>query len=94
MSITMGRWRKTIKLKDLLSEDDSPENVRRVAAKVTARLKREPEYDPFGDDVFSDVVERMNDIAKSDMAGCGCDRFNDVLADLYDWADAERVWIA
>ena len=99
MSITMGRWRKTIHLKDLLSDDDSPANVRRVAAEMARRLKKQRGYTEGGFDDFSVLVEEMDGIAKStpDDYNEGLsilEHFNSCMAALYDWADAERVWIA
>jgi protein involved in polysaccharide export with SLBB domain len=83
-------WRKTIRLKHLLSSDDSPENARRVAGKVARVLLREPEYE-HGDVEFGYIADEMLLLAESDDGTCA--DFNEILADLYDWADAERVWI-
>jgi hypothetical protein len=40
----IGRWRKTIPIKQFLSASDDDENARRVAAKIAAVLKRQSEY--------------------------------------------------
>lgn len=99
MAVQIGRWRKTIHLKDLLDSDGSPANVRRVAGEITKRLKAQREYDPFCFDDFSVLVEEFNEIAKStpddyDEGLSILEHFNSCMAQLYDWADVERVWIA
>lgn len=99
MTVQVGRWRKTVKLKDLLSLDDSDENVRRVAKAMSDRLKRQKDYEEDGYDDFSQTVDDMAQLAtcaddEHDGGYTLCDHFNDCMAAIYDWADAERVWIA
>ena len=95
----MANWRKKIKLKDLLEEDESDEAVREVARQFVERLKRQSEYpDDFG---FELIVQEFDDMSHCSSTGTDvyggrftlCDWFNKVLNDLYDWADYERVWI-
>lgn len=95
----MPQWRKRVALKDLLSDDDSDEATRKAAGEFVKRLKRLPEYE--SDFELEQIVSEFEDIASADSAGDDafggrfslCDWFNAVLANLYDWADAERVWI-
>lgn len=93
-------WKRALKLKDLLGPDDSPEEVRRVAREMSDRLKKLPDYEEGDLDGFSEIVDEMADIATSSAADYAAENstisrhFNDVLSALYDWADAERVWIA
>lgn len=87
----MPEWRKTVRLKQLLSHDaEIPSSVlRETALKFAERLKREPEYETDID--LLTIVDQFEDIAEADDATL--QDFNDLLAELYDWADAERVWI-
>jgi hypothetical protein len=92
----IGRWRKTIPIKQFLSASDDDENARRVAAKIAAVLKRQSEYVEGGFDDFSVLADEMADI-EHDPHGAdytAVEHVNDCLTALYDWADAERVWIA
>lgn len=92
-------WKRTVKLKDLLSDDDSAANARRIAGLMAARLKRLPYYEEGGIDDFSSTVEEFEGIATSTAEDYDEDwtvlrHFNACMSALYDWADAERVWIA
>ena len=86
----MTRWRKTIEIKQFLSDDDSPENARTVAGQIAAVLKRQAEYREEDWD-FCMIAEDLADMATSDDATCA--DLNLTLDDLYDWADVNRVWI-
>ena len=93
------RWKRTVQLKDLLSEDGAAANTRRIAGQVAARLKRLPYYEEGGIDDFSSTVEEFEGIAEStdddyELDWRPVDHFNACMSALYDWADAERVWIA
>jgi hypothetical protein len=92
---TTRGWRKTIRLKHLLGDDDSPENARKVAGQVAAILKRQREYVPPEtrefDDEFSEIADELGEL--SETLDGGCADFNAILSVLYDWADDERVWI-
>jgi hypothetical protein len=91
----MTHWRKTIHLKQFLSDDDSDSNAREAAAKIGAVLKRQPEYREGEFDDFSVIADEMADIEHDphDDGYRVVTHVNDCLAALYDWADAERVWI-
>lgn len=101
---TARDWRKTIRIKQFLSEDGSDGNVRKVAGEIAAVLKAQREYTPFDseardfNDEFSDIVDELAGIAADDCSAYDsgwtrCSHFNSVLVGLYDWADANRVWI-
>ena len=86
----LGRqWRKTIRIKQFLSEDSSSENARKVAGQVAHVLEAHREYP--ADDEFRDIAGQFDDLSRS--TDGTCEDFNLLLADLYDWADANRVWI-
>ena len=94
----MANWRKTIVLKDLLGEEDSDEVVREAATAVYERLKQEPEYQE--DSEFEAITDEFHELSYSPAGHINpndrytlCRWFNDVLNDLYDWADSERIWI-
>lgn len=92
-------WKRTLHLKDLLSDDESPENARRVAGQLAARLKRVREYEEGSMDEFTEMVDEIADIQTSSPEEYQPDftvtqHLNACLSALYDWADAERVWIA
>ena len=84
----MAIWRKTVNIKDLLTDDESPEEVVRIAGELTSRLEKafpHPDYD------LEDIIEEFKDIEVTDKRPVVL--FNDTLSRLYDWADAERVWL-
>lgn len=97
----MTEWRKTVVLKDLLSEDSSDEITRVTAKAMATRLKKLSEYDKCtGDYELELLVNEFEDIAKAETINeiyggrfTLCDWFNKVLSSLYDWADRERIWI-
>lgn len=95
----MANWKRKIKLKHLLGSDTSDEAAKEAARAVSAILKRQPEYEEDGIDDFSQAVNEMADIAASDddpsytTTFTRTRHFNLCLDAVYDWADAERVWI-
>jgi len=80
----MANWKKKIKgIKELLTDDNSNEGAIEVSKKVYSILtsKRYAKY--FED--FEWIV---------DFYYCeGLDHFNNTLALLYDYADANLIWI-
>lgn len=100
MTTSMPRWRKTVQLKDVLDADSSDGAVRVAATEIAKRLKRLPEWEQDFD--LEQIVGEFDDISHEASTGNDvfggrftlCDWFNAVLSNLYDWADAERVWIA
>jgi hypothetical protein len=74
----MTRWRKTVDIKPLLTEDlddvGAMQNVRNLLGQHSE---------------FVNVLDDMDDAISS---GDG-ELFNQVLADVYDIADAERIWM-
>ena len=84
----MAKWDK-IKLKDLLSNDDSDEHAKKIGLEVAMRLRAKLHL--FDDDSYDrDEVAEAIDIFED----CeGVDDFNDALGQVYDAADRSRIWI-
>lgn len=77
----MTSWRRTIRIKHLLDPDAPIADVRDA---VVARLKTDRAWKH--DDDYRCLVEEM---AETDTV----DYFDACLDALYDWADANLVWI-
>lgn len=96
----MRGWKRTITLKELLGPDRDGAAVRACARVMSDRLKHQGPYVQDGLDEFSEIVDEMFAIAESTPADYTAEdwtilnHFNLVMSALYDWADAERVWIA
>ena len=77
----MPNWKMTVKIKDLLDEDDSDDNAQYVGREIAKRLRASawdmPEYVL---DAFAGGVVNAHDL-------------NRLLVAMYDRADYDRVWI-
>ena len=80
----MGKWQRTIKIKDLLDGDTSPEGIIRASDGIIDRLSGKGA--PYA------RIEKARDMAKHD-AETALLVFNDGMDRIYDWADDNRVWI-
>jgi hypothetical protein len=80
------RWRRTIDLKQFLSDDDSDENARKVAGRIATVLRRQPEYDELNFSELALIVQELETVENAR-------ELNETLAEVYDWADGERIWI-
>ena len=81
-------WRETVNIKDLLTDDDSPENCENTAKALVKRLRAafpKPDYD------LENIISDFEDVSANDKRPLAL--FNDILDNLYDWADANRVWL-
>jgi hypothetical protein len=72
-------WRHTVRIKDLLSRDDSDENAQRIATVVVERLRNTRFMQGFRLRFF-ERVETVDD-------------FNDAMNHLYDFCDANAIWV-
>ncbi len=80
----MAKWPKELEVKDLLSHEDvSPEEAARLGELVAGRLSAHRVFDPV-DNGF--LIRTFREVDSQDS-------FNDAMNDLYDKADAWRVWI-
>lgn len=80
----MGRWRKTINIKEFLGDDTSPKGIKMAAEGIIPRL----------DHTFpTDRLQKAADMADADPETALL-VFNDGLDRIYDWADRNRIWLA
>lgn len=85
------RWRKTIDIKAILHRDQGnldPAYVAGVGKEIAALVRANVKDDEWTFEL-DDVLEMLEDIDLDDAV----EAFNGALADLYDWADRERVWL-
>lgn len=78
-----------LKLKDLFdAENISREEAKRLGGEVALRLLTPTMREDFGDDtMLQGVIERFQTDCLSQAD------FNDILEDMYDWADSRLVWV-
>ena len=80
----MANWRVKVKgIRPLLTEDDSDINAIKVGKDVY-KILTSPAYRNYFED-FQDLDELLH--------LDGLNHFNDVLNRMYDYCDAERIWI-
>jgi hypothetical protein len=101
----MPRWHAKFKVKDLLSEDDSPAEVRRIALIAHERMLKEREHtltlinagerDPSIYRLWDAIADEFHSVAvmTPDLGGGDCEWFDATLHELYDFGDAFRLWI-
>lgn len=94
-------WDRKIKIKDLLEDDeDTNEHIVSVAHQLSDRLKaglpvdffnfKSNQFDAEIDEIVAYFAEmRVDDEPNGQLV----DYFDDWLNQLYDWADAKRVWL-
>ncbi len=79
----MRRWTKTVNIKPLITEDDSDEAAQRCATGIRALLVEHIiDYD-------GDFQMILDDLEAADT----CEGVNYILDALYNWADANNVWL-
>lgn len=79
----MSRWLQTINIKDLLTDDEDAETIKAAASGIISRV---PKSAPTA------KLAKAREMADED-AETALLVFNDGLNRLYDWADANRVWL-
>lgn len=93
-------WDRSIKIKDLFeSDDDSNAHMAVVAHELAERLKAglpaamlDFQSESF-DQEIEDIVNYFADMRDDEEPeGQLVEYFDDWLTQLYDWADAKRVW--
>ncbi len=78
----MAGWKRTVKIKHLLTDEETPEAIKKAADGIISRLPDAP----------TAKLEKARDMADSDPETALL-VFNDGLSRVYDWADANRVWL-
>ena len=81
---TRMAWRIELKIKDLLSSEDvDTTRAQELGVEVAYRLHRDCAFAPA---VTRQLAKRFREVGTQG-------QFNEAMVDLYDAADAERVWI-
>lgn len=89
----MSRWRKTVNIKDLLSDDSSSEEAERVAGILADRLASQLAAELENDNYLEEIVDELREVAGGAGGRFANPAFNSILSNLYDWADDNRVWL-
>ena len=78
------KWDRTVKFRELLSDDTNDLRAQRVGLEISRRVDIAiPEDDKLRDDDLTEIIERFQEVVN-------CDDLNDCLEDLYDWGDRDR----
>lgn len=75
-------WKRTVKIRDLLTDEETPEAIKNAADGIIARLPHAP----------TAKLAKARDMADADPETALL-VFNDGMNRVYDWADANRVWL-
>ena len=79
----MTRWTKTVNIKPLITKDDSDTAAKTCATGIRALLVEHViDYDYDFQMILDDLEAAEN-----------CEDVNYTLDALYDWADANNVWL-
>jgi len=81
----MTNWRKTIKIKHLLTEKEDFVNVQNSTNKIANVLKEHFE--------FRSILKKLRNIPKGDDYFSPSDYANKILDEMYDIANMEKIWI-
>ena len=79
----MRRWQRTVKIRDLLTDEETPEAIKKAADGIIERLPNAP----------TSRLKKARDMAEADPETALL-VFNDGLNRVYDWADEHRVWLS
>jgi hypothetical protein len=80
------RWLHTVEIKHLLAEDAEYESVKKTMNEIADILSKEKSFKDF-----ASTIEKFRDIPEDDDF---LEYANDLLDELYDYADEHRIWIA
>lgn len=97
-------WDRTIKIKDIIHEDQDNEtnaHVVKVAHAIAARVKAgvpagwlDIYSEDFDTELADDIFYGLESMSENDdEEGALVNEFNGLLNMLYDWADTKRVWL-
>jgi len=85
----MRNWIKTVNIKKHLTGDDSDESAVKVGKAIADELERglrQPRHRWREDFDLEEMIEELREVEN-------CADLNDVLAGVYDWADANSIWM-
>lgn len=86
MGITRG-WSYKVNIKQFLSDDDSEEGVLRIRSLIADELQKAgPFTKSFHDQEGWHLQDELRDVETAD-------DFNYLLAAIYDYSDAYRIWL-
>lgn len=80
----MGNWKVKVKIKDLFGSEGGAEAIKSAAEGIVSRL-------PAG--APTSQLIKARDMADADPETALL-VFNDGMSRIYDWADANRVWLS
>jgi hypothetical protein len=83
----MTNWRKSIKIKHLLTESEEYADVKEVMSKVADELSKHGEFKELS------LISKLRNIPAGDDVITPTDYANKLLRQVYDIADMERIWI-
>lgn len=94
-------WAKEVKLKDLFNDSTDPEVLAAIATGIASRFKAvlpPAFFDVMSDDYDSTIGDIVDDLETwtAELVDEKIDAqatLNGRLEEIYDWADANRVWI-
>lgn len=78
-------WKRTIEIRDVLTDDTSAESIIHASTTIIERLK--------GTTAPVARLEKAKETASTDPETALL-VFNDALDRVYDWADEHRVWLS
>jgi hypothetical protein len=80
------RWLHTVNIKHLLVEDEKYESVKKTMNEIADILSKEKFFKEF-----ASTIEKFRDIPED---GDFVEYANDLLDEMYSFADKNRIWIA
>lgn len=85
----MPKWLYTLDLSDVFHADDVPLPTK--ARTIADRIEKSRFFDKAWTSALSDVADQLRDLAEDERDDV--EEFDLIMNDLYDYADAERVWV-
>jgi hypothetical protein len=84
------RWLHTVKIKHLLTEDEDYESIKKSMSEVADILSKEKCFKGF-----TSSIEKFRNIPEEDENGNGdpVEYANDLLDEMYTFADEHKIWI-
>ena len=83
----MTNWRKTIKIKQFLTESEEHKKIQESMDKIADELGKHFEFK------LSPIIHKMRNIPQGDDVITPHDYANKLLGYIYDKADEEKIWI-